>query len=214
MMIATQTKLSQSSNGATVEMPPLVLKLHPVIDLTDDEFFELCQVNRDLRLEKTAEGEIIVMPPAGGETGSRNSAITAALYVWSRRDGVGIAFDSSTGFKLPNGATRSPDAAWVQRTRLAPLTAKEKERFLPLCPDFVIELRSRTDPLTTLQAKMVEYIANGAQLGWLIDPVERQVHIYQPGIAPIILDQPATITGDPLLPGFVLELSLIWDPGF
>ena len=214
MMIATQTKLSQSSNGATVEMPPLALKLHPVIDLTDDEFFELCQVNRDLRLEKTAEGEIIVMPPAGGETGSRNSAITAALYVWSRRDGVGIAFDSSTGFKLPNGATRSPDAAWVQRTRLAPLTAKEKERFLPLCPDFVIELRSRTDPLTTLQAKMVEYIANGAQLGWLIDPVERQVHIYQPGIAPIILDQPATITGDPLLPGFVLELSLIWDPGF
>ena len=214
MMIATQTKLSQSSNGATVEMPPLVLKLHPVIDLTDDEFFELCQVNRDLRLEKTAEGEIIVMPPAGGETGSRNSAITAALYVWSRRDGVGIAFDSSTGFKLPNGATRSPDAAWVQRTRLAPLTAKEKERFLPLCPDFVIELRSRTDPLSTLQAKMVEYIANGAQLGWLIDPVERQVHIYQPGIAPIILDQPATITGDPLLPGFVLELSLIWDPGF
>lgn len=214
MMIATQTKLSQSSNGATVEMPPLVLKLHPVIDLTDDEFFELCQVNRDLRLEKTAEGEIIVMPPAGGETGSRNSAITAALYVWSRRDGVGIAFDSSTGFKLPNGATRSPDAAWVQRTRLAPLTAKEKERFLPLCPDFVIELRSRTDPLTTLQAKMVEYIANGAQLGWLIDPVERQVHIYQPGIAPIILDRPATIIGDPLLPGFVLELSLIWDPGF
>ena len=214
MMIATQTKLSQSSNGATVEMPPLVLKLHPVIDLTDDEFFELCQVNRDLRLEKTAEGEIIVMPPAGGETGSRNSAITAALYVWSRRDGVGIAFDSSTGFKLPNGATRSPDAAWVQRTRLAPLTAKEKERFLPLCPDFVIELRSRTDPLSTLQAKMVEYIANGAQLGWLIDPVERQVHIYQPGIAPIILDRPANIIGDPLLPGFVLELSLIWDPGF
>ncbi len=214
MMIATQTKLSQPSNGATVEVPPLVLKLHPVIDLTDDEFFELCQVNRELRLEKNAEGEIIVMPPAGGETGSRNSAITAAVYVWSRRDGVGIAFDSSTGFKLPNGATRSPDAAWVQRTRLASLTAKEKERFLPLCPDFVIELRSRTDQLSTLQTKIAEYIDNGAQLGWLLDPVERQVHIYQPGKAPIILDQPTTITGDPLLPGFVLDLSLVWDPGF
>lgn len=214
MMIATQSKLSQPSNSATVEMPPLVQKLHPVIDLTDDEFFALCQVNRELRLEKNAEGEILVLPPAGGETGSRNLMIGWALYGWVRQDDTGIGFDSSTGFKLPNGATRSPDAAWVQRTRLARLTPQKKEKFLPLCPDFVIELRSRTDQLSTLQFKMEEYVDNGAQLGWLIDPVERQVHICQPETAQIVLERPTTITGEPLLPGFVMELSLLWAPGF
>ncbi len=135
----------------------VTLNLHPVLKLTDDQFYELCQVNRDLRLERTATGEIIIIPPAGGETGHRNIEISFQVQVWSRQNNLGIAFDSSTGFKLPNGAERAPDASWIKRDRWNSLNSEQKRKFPPLCPDFVIELRSKTDSIKTLQLKMQEY---------------------------------------------------------
>jgi Uma2 family endonuclease len=195
-----------------VEIHPVVLKLKPAINLTDDQLFELCQLNRDWRIEYTAQGELIVMPPTGGETSNRNAELTYQVQAWTRRDQAGVAFDSSGGFKLPNGATRSPDAAWVRRSRLAGLTREQKQKFLPLCPDFVIELRSPTDNLQAVLDKMQEYLDNGAQLGWLLDPVTRRVHVYLPQRPPEILDAPNTLSADPLLPGFVLDLRKIWEP--
>jgi Uma2 family endonuclease len=195
-----------------VEIHPVVLKLTPAINLTDDQLFELCQLNRDWRIEYTAQGELIVMPPTGWESGSQNAEITFQLRWWARGDQTGVASDSSTGFKLPNGATRSPDAAWVRRTRLAGLTREQKQKFLPLCPDFVIELRSQTDNLQAVLAKMQEYLDNGVQLGWLVDPLTRRVHVYLPQRPPEILEAPSTVSADPLLPGFVLDLQQIWEP--
>ena len=195
-----------------VEIHPVVLKLKPAINLTDDQLFELCQLNRDWRIEYTAQGELIVMPPTGGETGNRNAEITFQVQSWTRGDQTGVAFDSSGGFKLPNGATRSPDAAWVRRSRLAGLTREQKQKFLPLCPDFVIELRSPTDNLQAVLDKMQEYLDNGAQLGWLLDPLTRRVHVYLPQRSPEILEAPSTVSADPLLPGFVLDLQKIWEP--
>jgi Uma2 family endonuclease len=195
-----------------VEIHPVVLKLKPAINLTDDQLFELCQLNRDWRIEYTAQGELIVMPPTGGETSNRNAELTYQVQAWTRQDQAGVAFDSSGGFKLPNGATRSPDAAWVRRSRLAGLTREQKQKFLPLCPDFVIELRSPTDNLQTVLDKMQEYLDNGAQLGWLLDPLTRRVHVYLPQRPPEILDAPNTLSADPLLPGFVLDLRKIWEP--
>jgi len=195
-----------------VETHPVVLKLTPVINLTDDQLFELCRLNRDWRIEYTAQGELIVMPPTGWETGSQNAEITFQLRWWARGDQTGVASDSSTGFKLPNGATRSPDAAWVRRSRLTGLTREQKQKFLPLCPDFVIELRSPTDNLQAVLDKMQEYMDNGAQLGWLFDPLTRRVHIYRPQSQPQILEAPSTVSADPLLPGFVLDLQKIWEP--
>jgi Uma2 family endonuclease len=182
------------------------------LDLTDDQFFEMCQVNRDLRFERTAEGEIIIMPPTGWETGDRNAEITAQLRAWSKQDAQGKATDSSAGFKLPNGADRSPDAAWVLRERLRQLTLEQRRKFLPLCPDFAIELRSPTDDLEDVKAKMEEYVANGLRLGWLIDPPARCVYVYRPGREVEILENPAQVSGDPELPGFVLEMAEIWEP--
>jgi Uma2 family endonuclease len=195
-----------------VEIHPVVLKLKPAINLTDDQLFELCQLNRDWRIEYTAQGELIVMPPTGGETSNRNAELTFQVQAWTRRDQAGVAFDSSGGFKLPNGATRSPDAAWVRRSRLAGLTREQKQKFLPLCPDFVIELRSPTDNLQAVLDKMQEYLDNGAQLGWLLDPLTRRVHVYRPQRSPEILEAPSTVSADPLLPGFVLDLRKIWEP--
>ena len=195
-----------------VEIHPVVLKLTPAINLTDDQLFELCQLNRDWRIEYTAQGELIVMPPTGGETGSQNAEITFQVQSWTRGNQTGVAFDSSTGFKLPNGATRSPDAAWVRRSRLAGLTREQKQKFLPLCPDFAIELRSPTDNLRAVLDKMQEYLDNGAQLGWLLDPVTRRVHVYRPQGPPEIMEAPNTVSADPLLPGFVLDLRKIWEP--
>jgi Uma2 family endonuclease len=197
-----------------VEIHPVVLKLKPAINLTDDQLFELCQLNRDWRIEYTAQGELIVMPPTGGETGSQNAEITFQVQSWTRGNQTGVAFDSSTGFKLPNGATRSPDAAWVRRSRLAGLTREQKQKFLPLCPDFAIELRSPTDNLRAVLDKMQEYLDNGAQLGWLLDPLTRRVHVYLPQRSPEILEAPSTVSADPLLPGFVLDLQKIWEPDF
>jgi Uma2 family endonuclease len=195
-----------------VEIHPVVLQLTPVVNLTDDQLFELCQLNRDWRIEYTAQGELIVMPPTGGETGSQNAEITFQVQLWTRGDQTGIAFDSSTGFKLPNGATRSPDAAWVRRSRLTGLTREQKQKFLPLCPDFAIELRSPTDNLRAVLDKMQEYLDNGAQLGWLLDPLTQRVHVYRPQRPPEILEAPSTVSADPLLPGFVLDLRKIWEP--
>jgi Uma2 family endonuclease len=189
-----------------------ILRLAPAIEMTDDQFFALCQQNRDLRLERTAQGDIIVMPPTGFETGNRNTSITGQLYNWTKKDGTGVACDSSTGFKLPNGADRSPDAAWVLRERLVGFTPEQKQKFLPLCPDFVIELRSPSDRLEDVQAKMEEYIENGTRLGWLIDPQAKCVHVYRPGLMSQVLQGVQKVSGEGELPGFVLDLRDIWEP--
>jgi Uma2 family endonuclease len=193
-----------------VETSPLVLHLHPVINLTDEQFFEFCQINRDLRIERAATGEILVMPPTGSETGNRNARLIVQLGIWAERDGTGIYFDSSTGFTLPNGAKVSPDAAWVKLERWNALTPEQQKKFAPICPDFVVELRSASDNLQPLKTKMQEYIDNGALLGILIDRQNQQVYIYRPGVTVECLDHPATVSGDSVLPGFVLDLSKIW----
>jgi len=184
--------------------------LKPVVELTPNRFFELAGINRDLRMELTAGGELIVMPPAGGETGSRNAEITLQLGMWAKQNGAGTTFDSSTGFTLPNGAVRSPDASWVERSRWEALTDEQRRKFVPLCPDFVIELRSPTDSLSILQDKMQEYLDNGAKLGWLIDPEQKRVHVYRPQTEFQELENQIEISGDPVLSGFVLDLREIW----
>ncbi len=206
--------MTETKTKVRIEHPPVVLHTRPALEMDEDQFFELCRINDDLRIERTAEGAIEVMPPTGGGTGNRNSNLNYQLTGWTLRDGTGVAFDSSTGFILPNGAMRSPDASWVRRERLSELTAEQKERFLPLCPDFVIELRSPSDPLAPLEAKMREYVENGTQLGWLIDPEERKAYVYRPDERTRGLDKPEKISGDPVLPGFVLEPKPIWEPGF
>ena len=193
-----------------LENSPLVLHLHPVINLTDDQFFEFCQINRDLRIERTATGELLIMPPTGSETGGRNFNLIGQLWAWVNQDGTGIGFDSSTGFTLLNGAERSPDAAWVKLERWNALTPEQQKKFAPICPEFVVELRSPSDNSEPLKTKMHEYVDNGALLGFLIDRKNRQVYIYRPGVAVECLDHPATVSGDPVLPGFVLDLSKIW----
>ncbi|MBI3693515.1 MAG: Uma2 family endonuclease [Acidobacteria bacterium] len=179
--------------------------------MSDEEFYEFCALNEDHRIERTAAGDILIMAPAGGETGYRNMDLSAQLHRWSKSDGRGVAFDSSTGFRLPNGATRSPDAAWVLRSRLTGLTREQRRRFLPVCPDFVLELTSPTDRLSKVQEKMQEWMANGATLGWILDADNRQAHVYRPGSVEI-LDGPQRLAGEGLVEGFVLELAGIWDP--
>jgi Uma2 family endonuclease len=188
----------------------VTVHLKPVVDLTPDRFFELAGINKDLRMELTAEGELIVMPPAGGETGNRNATIAIRLGVWAEQDNAGIIFDSSTGFTLPNGAVRSPDASWVERSKWEALTNEQRKKFVPLCPDFVIELRSPTDSLSVLRDKMQEYLDNGAKLGWLIDPEQKRVYVYRPRSEAEELHNPEKIPGDPILSGFTLDLREIW----
>jgi Uma2 family endonuclease len=190
----------------------LVLQTHPALSMTDDEFYLFCQMNRELRIERSAEGELIVMAPSGFETGYRNADITTQLRIWAAKDNRGVVGDSSTGYILPNGAERSPDASFVLRSRLTPLTAEQKRKFLPLCPDFVIELGSPTDRLGPLQEKMAEYVANGALLGWLIDPTDRTISIFRPNEAIQTLNEPATLSGQPEMPDFVLDLAEVWQP--
>jgi Uma2 family endonuclease len=201
-----------SATSTFAETPLLVLHFNSVLKrMTADEFYEFCQLNRDLRLELTSEGDLIIMPPTGSKSGHRNLKLSIKLGLWAEQDGTGQAFDSSTGFALPNGAKRSPDFAWIANERWNALTQDEQEKFAPLCPDFVVELRSPTDSLKTLQRKMEEYIANGAQLGWLIDPLERRVYIYRPQTGVVELDNPQTVSGDPALRGLALNLEEIWD---
>lgn len=181
--------------------------------LDDDELFDFCAANRGLRIERTAQGELLITSPTGGRTGKRNLSLSAQFGTWVERDGSGVGFDSSTGFVLPNGAERSPDAAWVRAERWNALSSDEQEKFVPLCPDFVVELRSRSDDLAELKDKMREYIACGAQLGWLLDPKARRVLIYRAGAAePTIeeADDPPQLSGEPVLKGFFLDLSRVW----
>jgi len=197
----------------TLESEPWVIRMPAdVVKMTDDQFFEFCQANRDLRLERTAEGDILIMPPAGFESGHLNINIASQLHCWAKRDGTGIALNSSAGFRLPNHATRNPDAAWVLKSRLKGFSREEKRKFLALCPDFVVELKSPTDRLADLEDKMEEYLENGARLGWLIDPDRRRVFVYRPGEPAQCLENPLQLAGDPVLPGFVLELKEVWEP--
>jgi Uma2 family endonuclease len=191
--------------------PPIVLHLGPVLgQLADDDLYAFCRLNRELRIERTARGELVIMPPAGGNTGRRGSLLAVQLGNWALRDGTGMAFDSSTGFCLPNGAMRSPDAAWILRSRWEALSDSQRERFPPLAPDFVVELASPTDRIADLRAKLREYIDCQVRLGWLIDPTTKQVEIYRPDREPEILTDPATIRAEPELPGFVLDLTDFW----
>lgn len=180
------------------------------ITLTEDQFILLCQENPDWQFELTAQKELVIMPPTGFETGRRNSRLIRYLDVWTEMDGSGVSCDSSTLFALPNGAKRSPDAAWVRRERVTQLTKAQRESVLPLCPDFVVELRSSTDRLTDLLEKMQEYLANGARLGWLIDPFEKRAYLYRPDQPVEILEDPAELRGDPILPGFVFPIRELW----
>jgi Uma2 family endonuclease len=196
------------------EERPLTIRFGRLMKLTDDQLYELCQLNPELRIERTAQGELLIMPPTGGETSKRNFDLIVAVGIWARQDNSGIAFDSSGGFILPNSALRSPDVAWIKRSRLEGLTEEQKRKFIPLCPDFVIELRSPTDSLRALQTKMQEYMDNGAQLGWLIDPEGKRVYVYRPDHPVECLEQPAEMSADPVLPGFVLDLHTFWGTVF
>jgi Uma2 family endonuclease len=178
--------------------------------VTPEEFEQLCAEYTDLRLELTSTGELIVMPGPGLKTGRRNSNLTRQLDVWTENDSSGVCFDSSAIFALPNGARRSPDASWLRREKWDRLSERQQESFAPICPDFVVELRSPSDRLPVLLDKMSEYIANGASLGWLIDPFKRQVYVYEPNQEVVILDNPDTVSGEPVLPGFKLNLSSVW----
>lgn len=186
----------------TLELPEDI-----ALHVSQEEFAAIAAANRDLRLERTADGELIVNPPTGDDTGRRNASITADLVVWSRQYG-GVCYDSSTGFKLPNGATRSPDAAWVEQSRYDTLGSHDE--YVPLCPDFAIELRSKSDNLSTLQDKMLEYMKNGTRLGWLINPKDRQVEVYRIGRGAEALNNPDQLSGEDVLPGFTFNLRYVW----
>ena len=193
-----------------VETMETIIHMQPVIEIDDERFYALCQLNRDVRLERNQEGNVIIMPPTGGDTGRRNAEIIVQLGMWARQDETGTIFDSSTGFRLPNNAVRSPDAAWVENARLDLLSDEERRTFVPLCPEFLLELRSESDDLGTLKEKMREYIDNGTRLAWLIDPLERKVSIYRSGLPVEVLENPKYISGDPILSGFTLDLRTIW----
>ena len=194
---------------------PRTLKLY----VTQEQFADLAASNRDLRLERTAEGELIVNPPTGWKTGKRNSRLTGQLDRWDEEnEDLGQTFDSSTAFILPNGATRAPDASWVSQERWNTLTPEQKKTFANICPDFVVELRSRSvsggesdsDTLKSLQEKMQEYMDNGSVLGWLIDPKNRKVEVYRLGSEVEVLSNPTELSGEDILPGFVLNMRRVW----
>ncbi|MBW4482127.1 MAG: Uma2 family endonuclease [Tildeniella torsiva UHER 1998/13D] len=190
-------------------MTAITLTFPPSLELTDEAFFQLCQRNSDVRFERTATGELIVMSPLGGESGKREADLITDLNLWNRQQQLGVVFSSSSGFNLPNGADRSPDAAWVEQSRWDALTPDQRRKFPPLAPDFVIELRSETDSLPTLQTKMQEYVGNGVRLGWLINPQDKQVEVYRPDQPVEILENPSSLSGEAVLPGFVLNLSRV-----
>lgn len=192
-------------------MTAITLNLNSIIKLTSEQFYQLCEENPELKLERSANGELIAMPPTGGETGKRNVKLTTQLDVWNEQTELGEVFDSSTGFTLPNKADRSPDASWVEKSRWSALTPEQREKFIPLCPDFVIELVSPSDSLKKSQDKMQEYMENGCRLGWLINRKKREVEIYRPGQDVEVLQSPLTLSGENVLPGFVLNLQKIWN---
>ncbi len=199
----------QVREDVVFDVPDKPFAIHLPFRLSDDELLALASLNPEVRLEVSARGDLIVMPPAGGATGDRNAEITMQLRLWAKQDGTGKSFDSSTGFRLPNGALRSPDASWVSREQLEPLSPEQREKFLPLCPTIVVELLSPSDSLNVAKEKMQEYLENGAKLGWLIDANTKRVYVYTPeGIKD--LEAPDTLSAEPVLAGFKLELSEIW----
>lgn len=193
----------------TVNTTRIILNAESVA-LTSEQFFQLCSDNPDLRLELTAQKEIVIMPPSGSENSGRNFDLAVQLGQWMKGDKTGKGFESSAGFTLPNGAVRAPDLAWIHRERWAALSKEQREKFAPICPDFVVEIRSKRDILRELKAKMLEYIDNGAQLAWLIDPFRRKVYVYRPGHEPRQLDAPESVSADPVLRGFTMQMSEIW----
>lgn len=201
--------VGEQKTGTTL-MTPLTLNLNSVIKLTSEEFYQLCQDNPDLKLERNAAGELIIMPPTGGETGKRNSTINAQLWLWNEENQLGEVFDSSTGFTLPNGADRSPDVSWVEKSRWNSLTKEQREKFIPLCPDFVIEILSPSDRLPKVQEKMQEYLDNGCRLGLLINRKKQELEIYRPNQKVEILQAPQTFAAEDVLPGFILNMQKIW----
>lgn len=188
-----------------------VLQFSPFLEMDDEQFFEFCQANRDVRIERNSQGEIIIMPPTGWETGNKNAEITIQLGIWAKQDGRGKSADSSAGYILPNGATISPAASWILKERLEKVSPATRRKFLPLAPDFVIELRSQSDSLQKLKEKMREYIENGVALGWLIDPTECKVYVYRQNAEDETLENPTELSGEPVLKGFVLNLKEIWE---
>jgi Uma2 family endonuclease len=196
---------AKSSHAIAVNIPSTL-----TLTVTHEEFVQLAIANRDLQLERNATGELIVMPPTGSETGNRNLDMEGQLWLWNRQTKLGKAFNSSSGFHLPNGSDRSPDAAWVRQDRWDALTPEQRKGFAPICPDFVLELRSESDRIEPLRAKMREYMANQARLGWLIDRKNRKVEIYRQGQDVEVLDCPTTLSGEDVLPGFVLDLTEVW----
>jgi len=191
-------------------METISLHLPQKLQLDDDEFYLFCQINPRLKLEKTKDGEILIMALTGGKTGIKNSEIIAELIIWNRQARAGNVFDSSTGFRLPNGAIRSPDAAWIAKERWEALSEAQQEKFPPLCPDFVVELKSESDPLKAAQEKMGEWLENGCRLGWLLDPQGQKVYVYRPGAA--VAEREGftqRLSGEDVLPGFVLDLALL-----
>lgn len=191
-------------------MTAFTIDISSIATLTPDQFEQLCQANPDVKFERTPTGELVIMSPTGGETGKNNAELSADFVVWNRQTKLGVVFDSSTCFKLPGGGERSPDIAWVKQSRWDALSPEQQRRFPPICPDFVLELLSPTDNLKLTQAKMQEYLNNGAQLGWLINPEGKQVEIYRPGQIVEILNSPETLSGEPVLSGFALNLSWLW----
>jgi Uma2 family endonuclease len=189
---------------------PLRIQLAPVVAMTQDQFFDFCRLNPDKRFERSAEGELMIMLPSGGGSGVRDASVVGQLYAWWLPHRQGKVLAPSGGFILPNGANRAPDGSWVSPNQLATNTPGEREKFWPVCPFFLVEIMSPSDSLNKLQEKMEEYLANGCQLGWLIDPERMQVHIYRAGEPEQILDQPQALAGDPELPGFVLDLEPVW----
>lgn len=193
-----------------LEHDPITLALPDSVRLSDTEFFQFCQLNRDWRFEKNSEGEILIMAPCDWDTDESNAHLVSQLVAWAKKDGSGRATGPSAGYVLRNGAVRSPDAAWTRKARIDTL-GQRAEGFLPLCPDFVVELLSPSDRLSRLQAKMQEYIDNGASLGWLIDRKTRRIHIYRPGLPVQTVNDCRSLSADPELPGFVLDTKDIWD---
>jgi Uma2 family endonuclease len=189
---------------------PIELHTVPEMEMTHERFFEFCQANREYRIERKANGDILIMSPESASSGHGNARLARFFDEWAEANGSGTIFGSSAGFILPNGAMRSPDLSWVRNDRLKSISDQDWNKFLPLCPDFVLELRSPSDRPGALQEKMREYIANGAQLGWLLDPVRKQIHIYRAQGEPEILDNPNEVSGDPVLPGFRLPAPRIW----
>jgi Uma2 family endonuclease len=195
------------------EQMPLPIDLSALTattQMSDRQFYDFCLTNPDLRIERKASGEIIVMPPAFSDTGNRNLRIAAQVFNWAEQDETGEAFDSSAGFTLPNGAMRAPDVAWILNDRWNALTPEQQASFAPIVPDFVVELRSSSDRLPDLQEKMEDYLANGVRLGLLVDRKSCQVHLYRPNVAPEILEKPETVSCEPELPGFRLRMAKIW----